>query len=95
MRLISGPQVAETLALKALAFLASSGETLERFLALTGIAPEDLRAHAGEAEVLAAVLDFLLASDELLTQFAAQEEIAPLDVHAARRFLPGGIGNSG
>jgi Protein of unknown function (DUF3572) len=80
---------AETLALKVLAFLAGEDEALGRFLTLSGIRPEDLRARVDDPLLLAAVLDFLLGDDGLLTSFAEGEDIDPKAVHQARRALPG------
>lgn len=82
---------AETLALQALTFLAADGDALLRFLTQSGLELEDLRARAGEAELLAAVLDFLLGDDALLTAFTTGEGIAPQSVHTARRALPGAM----
>ena len=82
---------AETLALKALAFLASSEDVLTPFLITTGMALADLRRRAGDPDVLAAVLDFCLASDTLLSELAASLGVDVLEVHAARRALPGGV----
>ena len=80
---------AETLALKALAFLAHSQEEIDRFVALSGVAPADLRARADEPEILAAVLDFLLTDDTRVTGFCEEAGIDPRELHAARRALPG------
>ena len=80
---------AETLALKALAFLAGDGETLNRFLALSGLHLEDLRERVEDPLLLAAVLDFMLGDDKLLTAFAASEGMHTTIVRAARRALPG------
>ena len=80
---------AETLALKALAYLAHSPDDLERFGALSGVTLDDLRARADDPEILAAVLDFILVSDELITGFSETVEIDPRELHAARRALPG------
>ena len=80
---------AEILALKALTFLAQSPDDLERFVALSGIAPTDLRARADDPEILAAILDYLLADDQRITGFCESLGLAPKDVHAARRALPG------
>jgi hypothetical protein len=80
---------AETLALKALAYLAHSPDDLERFVALSGVTLTDLKDRAEDPEILAAVLDFILASDELITGFCETVEIDPRDLHAARRALPG------
>ena len=80
---------AETLALKALAYLAHSPDDLERFVALSGVTLTDLKDRAEDPENLAAVLDFILATDELVTGFCETVEIDPRDLHAARRALPG------
>jgi hypothetical protein len=80
---------AETLGLKALAFLAGSPEALDRFLSLSGIDADSLRQRAGEPECLAAVLEFILSNEELLTQFCADEDIDPRAVHLAAGRLGG------
>ncbi len=75
--------------MKGLAFLAGDGETLERFLEISGLNPEDLRERADDPLLLAAVLDFVLGDDKLLLAFAEEEAVDPKVVHAARRALPG------
>ena len=80
---------AEILAIKALTFLAHSGEDLDRFMTLSGIAPTDLRSRAGDPEILAAVLDFMLSDDSRITTFCEEVAIDPRELHAARRALPG------
>ena len=83
------PDEAELLALKALTFLAHSDDDLRRFVTISGIAPADLRARAGDPETLAAVVDFLLADDMRITNFCEAAEIDPRELQAARRALPG------
>jgi hypothetical protein len=83
------PSAAETLSLKVLTFLAGESDELGRFLALSGLAPEELRERAGDPLLLAAVLDFVLADDKLLLAFAGGEGVDAKLVHAARRALPG------
>jgi hypothetical protein len=78
---------AETLALKALTFLACSPDDLARFLNLSGIAPADLRARAGDRDVLAGTLDFLLSHEQLLTRFCESETVDAKAVHLARAGL--------
>jgi hypothetical protein len=68
---------AEIVALQALAFLAEDAQRLGGFLALTGLGPEELRAQAREAHLLAAVLDHLLRDESQLLVFAANYGIAP------------------
>jgi hypothetical protein len=83
------PLDAEILAIKALTFLAQSPEDLDRFVALSGVAPGDLRARAGDLEILAAVLDFMLTDDSRIGAFCESLEIDPQTLQAARRALPG------
>jgi hypothetical protein len=74
--------------LAALGFLAAEPERLVRFLALTGLTLEDLRARAGDPSLLCAVLDHLLGDESLLFIFAEAEALHPAEVAAARRKLP-------
>jgi hypothetical protein len=83
------PEAAQTLALKALAYLATMPDDIGRFLNVSGIEPGELRTRAEEPEFLAAVMDFLMSDDRLLTEFCAGEEINPKDIQFARRALPG------
>ena len=86
---------AETIALTALGFLAEDVQRLGRFLALTGIGPAELKAEAGSARVLAAVLDHLMKDESLLLVFAASSAIAPELIAAAHRQLEGAPGKLG
>lgn len=83
------PDDAETMALRALAFLASQPERLEPFLAATGLGPETLRAAAQETGFLGAVLDHIAGDDSLLLEFAGNLGLAPESVAAARAALAG------
>ena len=80
---------AEILALDALAYLASHSNGLPRFIALSGLAPEDLRNRAGDSELLASVIDFLLSDEVLCAGFLEAKKLDPRTLHAARRALPG------
>ncbi|MEX0809784.1 MAG: DUF3572 domain-containing protein [Dongiaceae bacterium] len=80
---------AETLALIALAHVAADEDLLPRFLALSGLDLDDLRARAQDPVMLGAVLDFLLAHEPDLIAFAEAQEIAPAAIARARRNLPG------
>jgi hypothetical protein len=82
---------AETLAVQALTFLAEDAERLGRFLAMTGIAPEQIRDAAGEPGFLAGVLEYLSADERLLTDFAAEARIEPTDIGKAIAALGGGV----
>ena len=80
---------AETIALKALGHLASDGDGLLRFLTLSGLELDDLRARAGNPELLAGVVDFLLSDEALCAAFLEAEGLDSPTIHAARRALPG------
>ena len=78
---------AETIAIEALSFLAADPERLDRFLALSGIGLENLRAAAAEPGFLAAILDHLAADEKLLLAFAAHAGQNPEDIVKARDIL--------
>lgn len=78
---------AETIALRAIAFLAEDLRRMGRFLALTGIEPDRLMAGAGAAQVQVAVLDHLLSDESLLMVFSGHVAIAPEAVASARAIL--------
>ncbi len=82
-------QVAETVAIQALSFLASEPARLGRFLAETGLGPETLRGAANSPEFLVSVLDFLLSDEKLVKEFAEAHELKPSTVAAAREALGG------
>ncbi len=81
------PDAAETIAVMALRYLAGEPELLSRFLALTGIGPDQLRAAANESGFLAGVLDFFLAHEPSLVGFAEASDIAPEEIERARHVL--------
>ena len=74
---------ARQLGLDALLFLAQEPARIGVFLNASGIAPERLRAAAGEDGTLAAVLDHLVADESLLLVFAANGGHRPDDLWPA------------
>lgn len=78
---------AEALAISALGWLAQDGETLERFLSLSGLTPQTLREAAATPGFLGAVLAHLMNDESLLMAFAANETRAPEDIARAARLL--------
>ena len=83
-------EAAEALAIQALNFLATDPQKLSRFLALSGLAPESIRAAATESGFLAGVLAHLGEDETLLVAFAAEAGVKPVEVDLARRTLAGG-----
>lgn len=74
---------AEAVAAQGLAFLAEEPARFARFLALTGLSVNGLRANAGSPEVLRAVLEHLAGDESLLLVFAAGARVAPETVGEA------------
>ena len=88
-RLMTSDQ-AESIALRALAFLASDNELLPRFLALTGIEPDEIRKAAAEPGFLAGVLAFFMAHEPSLLKLADATGLKPEVFDDAARALPSG-----
>lgn len=84
-----GGEDAETMAVQALGFLAADAERLGRFLALTGLGPENLRAAAASSGFLASVLAHVAQDERLLLAFASDAGISPERVGDAARRLGG------
>jgi Protein of unknown function (DUF3572) len=80
---------AQGLAVAALGFIAAESERLGRFLALSGIGPDSIRAAAREPQFLAGVLDHITSDERLLLAFAAENDIDPETVMRARDALAG------
>jgi Protein of unknown function (DUF3572) len=82
-------EAAADLAVAALAYLAGDPEHLERFLALTGISPGDIRTAARAPDFLAGVLDYVAGDEPLLRAVAAHADVAPEELDKARQLLSG------
>ncbi len=78
------PEIASHVAIEGLQYLAGDTELLSRFVALTGMAPDDMRKAATSPEFLAAILDFYLGDEPTLLAFAASRDFAPEDIQKAR-----------
>lgn len=75
------------LALGALGWVLSDGDRAARFLALTGLTPDSLRASLGQAATLAAVIEFLCAHEPDLMAAADALEVTPQALAATRERL--------
>jgi hypothetical protein len=82
-------QVAETVAIQALSFLAQEPARLGAFLAETGLGPETIRTAAQDKTFLVGVLDFILNDEGLIDDFGAAHDIKPRQLIAAREALGG------
>ena len=82
-------EAASALAVTALSFIAGEPERLGRFLAVTGIGPESIRAAARQPDFLLGVLDYLVSDEPLLIEFANENGFDPEHVARARDVLAG------
>ncbi len=81
---------AETIAIRAVAWLAGNDELLPVFLGSTGASESDLRARLAEPEFLGSVLDFLMMNDGWVVGFCDSSELPYEEIMRARQSLPGG-----
>ena len=85
-----GRESAETIAARALDWVAGDAERINGFLNLSGLSPSELMAQAGDPRTLGAVLDYLLTEDRLVIAFCDEAGLAYAVPQAARAALPGG-----
>jgi hypothetical protein len=81
------PADPQALALAALGWVLGDDERASRFLALTGLTPDDLRERLGEPAVLGAVLEYLSSHEPDLIAAADALGLAPQDLIAAGQAL--------
>lgn len=82
--------IAETIALNALAWLAANDELLPVFMGASGTSMDDFRTRAGEPEFLCSILDFLMMDDAWVIEFCDTQSMAYDQLMIARQSLPGG-----
>jgi adenine/guanine phosphoribosyltransferase-like PRPP-binding protein len=91
---INGDTDALVTGLQLLAHVVADADLGERFLAMTGLAVDDLRARAAEPGVLAALIDFVAAHETDLVTAADAIGVPPAAIIAAGRALGGGAPES-
>lgn len=83
-------EVAETIALQALSWLAGNDDLFPVFLGATGASANDIAAQVAQPAFLSSVLDFVLTDDAWVTAFCDASAL-PYDAPMmARAALPGG-----
>lgn len=75
---------AQALSLAVLSWIVEDARRRERFLALTGLTPDDLRQRLQDPAVLVAVLDFVLGHESDLIAAAADLAVPPQSIADAR-----------
>lgn len=81
------PADPQALALNALGWVLADGDRAARFLALTGLTPDELRASLGQPGTMGAVLDFLCAHEPDLLAAADALGVTPPELAGARERL--------
>ncbi len=81
---------AETIALSALAWMASREGVLEGFLGASGASADELRERLADSGFLVALLDHLMGDDALVIGFCDHEGVPYDTPMRARGALPGG-----
>lgn len=84
LRTTPSPVDPEALTLSALGWLLNDEPRAERFIALTGLTPDALRAGLGDPAMLGAVLDFLCAHEPDLLAAADALGVDPAEIADAR-----------
>ena len=84
------PEAAESVAIKALVWIAERDELALSFLGASGASAGDLRERAADPEFLGFVLDFLLGDEDALIGFCEDVALKPDTPMRARAALPGG-----
>lgn len=82
-----GSEQPETVALRALGFVASDQSELQRFLTRSGLTAGDLERQPIDRRHLSAVLDFLLADETMLTRFTRAVDLPAEAAYEARRLF--------
>lgn len=80
---------AQTIAIRALGFLAVDPVRLKAFCNLTGVDASEISGRANENEFLASVLDGFLADESTLLMFTTEADIPPESIYPARLRLSG------
>ncbi len=61
----------------------------QRFFALTGTTPKQIRQEMNKAEFIAGILDYMLQDEPFLKEFADMQDLNPAAITLARLRLPG------
>ncbi len=83
-------EAAETLALDALAWIATEEDLLDIFMGSTGASREDLAQRLNDGEFLGSILDFVMMDDAWIVKFCDDRRLSYTAPGQARAALPGG-----
>ena len=83
-------EAAQTVALKALQWLASNEDLLKNFMVSTGCSPDTLKTRLDDPELLLSVLDFIMVDDERVLGFCKVVDFDPHKMASLRESFWGG-----
>ena len=83
-------EAAETIALRALIWLAQDDDLLGAFLGASGMSAGEVRMRAQDPDFMVAVLDFVTSDDATVRAFCDAEGLRYEEPLLARRAIPGG-----
>ena len=86
---ISLQDKAQTISLRALAFIAERPHLLDGLTLSSGASLDDLKSSISDPEFLGGILDFLMQSDAHISEFCDEIMISPEELCTARQYLPG------
>jgi len=78
--------------LAAVTFIIGDDAIRERFLALSGLSPQEIRGNIQDSDFLSSVLEFLVSHEPDLVAFSEITHEKPETIVKAWRTLGGGIG---
>lgn len=85
------PEIAQTLAVQALAWVIGQDDLRDVFLEASGASDQDLRNGIADPVFLASLLDFISMDDAWVKRFCDENSIQNyMDPMTARQVLPGG-----
>ena len=61
----------------------------QRFFALTGLIPQQIRQEMNRPEFIAGILDYMIQDEPFLKEFADTQDLNPAAITLARLRLPG------
>lgn len=83
------PELAQTIALQALAWLVANDDLCPVFLGSSGLSADELKARAGDVDFQASVLEFLTMDDAWVMAFCDDAGLSYEQPLHARYALPG------
>lgn len=81
------------LAISALSHIVADEERLQRFLAVTGLDPTNLRSEVTNPAFASGILDYVCSDEALLVGFAAEQGAPPETIAMAQQLLAGPSGD--